>query len=283
MFQRDAEFRFAHIDDARFGDQSRLTVFHGLADFRGAEIGHAIFEFVDFRHTASFVNARFGPGGASFAHANFGGPLTNFDGMASIGPLVLMGAYMPTLRFHWEQIGKPVLASGEGPQTKGHDVRIPVLEQLFRRLEELGRSAESQKVYYHLSELRTWEALARSDIPLTDKALAIGEWVLWGFPSGYGTKLGRMLTVSLASWLIFASPFLLRRGALIRVGQSTPNGGQGLTEGLPHWSYEPVYGDELPAGSYSPTTFIERLRVAWLFSFALMFKTPLRGKGDPIL
>lgn len=277
MFQRDAEFRFAHIEDARFGDQSRLTVFHGFADFRGAEMGHAVFDFVDFRHTVSFVNARFGPGGASFGHANFGGPLANFDGMASKGPVVLRGAYMPTLRFHWDEIGKPVLATGEGPNTRGHDARIPVLEQLLRRLEDLGRSAESQKVYYHLSELRTWEALARSDIPLTDKVLVLGEWALWGFPTGYGTKLGRMLAVSLASWLIFALPFLLRRGALIRVGLSAPNGGQGLTEGLPHWSYEPVYGDELPAGAYSPMTFLERLRVAWLFSFALLFKTPLRG------
>jgi hypothetical protein len=166
---------------------------------------------------------------------------------------------MPTLRFHWDEIGKPVLATGEGPNTRGHDARIPVLEQLLRRLEDLGRSAESQKVYYHLSELRTWEALARSDIPLTDKVLVLGEWALWGFPTGYGTKLGRMLAVSLASWLIFALPFLLRRGALIRVGLSAPNGGQGLTEGLPHWSYEPVYGDELPAGAYSPMTFLERL------------------------
>jgi uncharacterized protein YjbI with pentapeptide repeats len=155
MFQRDDEFRFAHIHDARFGDPSRLTVFYGLTDFRGAEIGHAHFDFVDFRQTASFVNARFGPGGASFRHANFSGPLANFEGMASQGPVVLMGAYMPTLRFHWDEIGKPVLASGEALDTRGNDVRIPVLDQLYRRLEELGRSEESQKVYYHLAALRT--------------------------------------------------------------------------------------------------------------------------------
>jgi hypothetical protein len=73
---------------------------------------------------------------------------------------------MPTLRFHWDEISRPVLASGERPETRGQDVRIPVLEQLMRRLEELGRSEESQKVYYHLSELKRREALARSDVSL---------------------------------------------------------------------------------------------------------------------
>jgi uncharacterized protein YjbI with pentapeptide repeats len=109
MFLKDAEFRFATIERADFHDQAGLTVFYGLADFRGSEIGHAHFDFVDFRQTTSFVNARFGLGGASFLNANFGGPLANFDGVASQGPLVLTGAYMPTLRFRWSEIGKPVL------------------------------------------------------------------------------------------------------------------------------------------------------------------------------
>jgi hypothetical protein len=72
------------------------------------------------------------------------------------------------------------------------------------------------------------------------------------------------------------SPFLLRRNMLIRVVPSVPNGGKGLAEGLPRWSYEPLYGDELPARGYLPMTFLDRLRVALSFSLALLFKTPLR-------
>jgi hypothetical protein len=261
-------------------------VFYGLADFRGSEIGHAHFDFVDFRQTTSFVNARFGLGGASFLNAHFGGPLANFDGVASQGPLVLTGAYMPTLRFRWSEIGQPVLASwkrpaargrGERPAAQAHDIRIPVLEQLWRRLEELGRGEESLKAYYYLADLRRQEALARSDVSLMDKAMVWGEWVLWGLPTGYGTRFGRILLVALISWPVCALPFLLKCTAL-RVGPTEPSGSRGLPAGEPLWLHEPVYGTELPAGrTYPPVPFFERLRVALSYTFMLLFKIRLRG------
>ena len=59
-------------------------------------------------------------------------------------PRVLTGAYMPTLRFHWDEIGGPVLASEEDLEARGHDDRMPVLAQFLRRLEDLGMAEESQ-------------------------------------------------------------------------------------------------------------------------------------------
>jgi hypothetical protein len=150
------------------------------------------------------------------------------------------------------------------------------LEQLWRRLEELGRGEESLKAYYYLANLRRQETLARGDVPPMDKALVWGEWVLWGLPTGYGTRFGRILIVALVSWPICALAFLLKCTAL-RVEPAEPSGSRGLPGGEPLWLHEPVYG-ELPAGRADPPVpFFKRLRVALSFTFMLLFKIRLRG------
>jgi uncharacterized protein YjbI with pentapeptide repeats len=282
LFRSDAEFRFSQMNVARFGAaslstrpslvQAGLTVFNGLADFRNVNIGHAFFDFVDFKQAAALVNSHFGPGGASFRNANLEGPVANFEGVESAGPMVFSGAYLPTIRFHWDEIGSAVLANREREASTGRDIRIPILEHLMRRLDDLGRPDESQRLFYHLSTLRNWDTVQNKRRAPEDKFLAVAEWIFWGLPTDYGTKFGRILAVSLSSWLIFTVPFWLRSGSVVRVPSSRAGRGAAQEELSETWLYEPLR--KLPAGAEANRN---RVRAALSFCFILMFKTRSAG------
>ncbi len=244
-FNGDAEFRFCRISSADFGDRSNLTLFAKRADFRGCEMGQAVFDYAEFRGEVSFVNARFGAGGASFRDANLGDDLTDFEGVSSEGPLVLAGTYLPALRLHWRDIRAPVLAAG--PDSR-------VLAALHARLDDLGDSDGALEVSYQLSRKKFEEDVA---LPLpspttapstfldaaSQRLIAYGEWWFWGWPTGYGTKLGRILLLTLACWLAAALPVARAGHLIVRI----PADLLGDKKDPPARIYEPVPVEDLAA------------------------------------
>ncbi len=277
-FKEDAEFRFCHISSADFGDRSNLTLFAKRADFRGCEIEQAVFDYAEFRGEVSFVNARFGAGGASFRDANLGDDLADFAGVTSEGPLVFSGSYLPALRFHWRDIRAPVLAAG--PDSR-------VLAALHARLEDLGDSGGALEVSYQLSRKKFEEEVALplpspATVPSTfldaasQRLIAYGEWWFWGWPTGYGTKLGRVLLLTLACWLASALPVARARRLIARVSADAP-GEPGDKKDTPARIYEPVPIEDLRQPPGFPTSLRGRLNLALQFTFRVLFKVGPRG------
>jgi uncharacterized protein YjbI with pentapeptide repeats len=292
-FKGDAEFRFCRITTADFGDRENLTLFARRADFRGCEIERAIFDYTEFRGEASFVNLRLGAGGASFRSAYLGDERTDLSGLTSAGPLMLSDAYLSALHFHWRELRDPVLAAK--PDTK-------VLTALHARLKELGDSEGALDAGYHLARTRFGErvgaplpAPAGDPIAFADDAgerlIAYGEWLLWGLPTGYGTRLGRILLLCLLCWLLAAIPPASARGVLARVRPESIRRVEDPPE-RPERIYDPLLPEHLPGEPIFPTAFTARLRLALAFVFRVLFKVgptdvryvatrSLRSRGDP--
>ena len=58
QFARDAEFRFCKLGDADFGNAELISVFAGLADFRGCSMRSLRLDYADLRGDAMFVNLK---------------------------------------------------------------------------------------------------------------------------------------------------------------------------------------------------------------------------------
>ncbi len=277
-FKGDAEFRFCRISSADFGDRSNLTLFAKRADFRGCEMEQAVFDYAEFRGEVGFVNARFGADGASFRDANLGDDLTDFEGVSSEGPLVFSGAYLPALRFVWRDIRAAVLSAEP-------DARV--LAALHARLEDLGDSDGALEVSYQLSRKRFEEEVA---LPLpspttapsafldaaSQSLIAYGEWWFWGWPTGYGTKLGRILLLTLACWLAAALPVARARRLIARIPADAPSE-QGDKKDAPARIYEPVPVRDLGRPPCFPSSLRARLNLALRFTFRVLFKVGPRG------
>ncbi|HIE54783.1 MAG TPA: pentapeptide repeat-containing protein, partial [Chromatiaceae bacterium] len=277
-FAGDAEFRFCRIGNADFGNANNMTLFAKRADFRGCRIGTAIFDYVDFRGEVSFVNARFGPGGASFRHANLGSKIANFDGVESSGPLVFEKAYLPALLLYWEDTREPLLLGD--PDTK-------ILSVIQARLKALGQNDGALDAFYYLSQRKHQRIVGQPLPPLRTRPWAFldelgrrivsyGEWILWGWPTGYGTRLGRIVLLSLLCWLFAAVPMTFGKQILARIRLKDANGKKGEPDQQPR-SYEPIPPEKLAAEPCYPASLWERHALALRFSFRLMFKMGASG------
>ncbi len=272
-FKGDAEFRFCRISSADFGDQENLTLFAKRADFRGCKIETGVFDYVDFLGETRFVNSQFGAGGATFRHAHFGNKIADFDGLSSSGPLVLANAHIPSLHFRWREIRGAVLAA---------DPDAKVLATLHARLESLGEADGALDASYHLSRSKFAETTAESlpsptrnpaeflDI-FSRRLVAYGEWLVWGWPSGYGTKLGRVLLLALACWLIGALPAATTPGVLARISYDPGTNADNKTEKTSR-IYDPLVPEDLAREPRFPKAFPERLTLALGFTFRVLFK-----------
>lgn len=269
-FLGDAEFRFCRIDSADFGDRDNLTLFAKRADFRGCEFGSAVFDFAELRGEVSFAGARFGSGGASFRFANLGGGPADFGGVRLAGPLDLANAHIASLRADWREIREPVLAADPDART---------LTALHARAEALGDDYGKLDIGYHLARQRFEEATsgplpAPGQQPLGfidaigERLAAYGEWLLWGWPSGYGTKLGRTLMLAIAVWLLASIPPAVTPRLLARVNPAPVKGAGAPTPAI----YDPLPEEGLtPPPSY-PEGSAARLRTALRYLFRLLFK-----------
>lgn len=264
VFKGDAEFRYCRFKDVRFSNRKRMTVFHRLADFRGCRFDRAEFDFADFRGMTSFVKASFGEGGASFKDVVFNGPLSNFDTVQAAGPLNFSNAYMPTLQFRWVDVGPALLQSQPTSQT---------LKELWTRLDALGRTQEALRLEYEMKDRHRQEVLGDSHTPIEENVRVILEWVFWGWPTGYGTKIGRIVVIAVICWFTFAVPLVGKRGLLIRVPSTRTTRFEQEKDGAARSSgWRPLLWSELPEGASCPISLKDRFTLSLGYIFSLLFK-----------
>src|SRR2546427_12380088 len=101
-----------------------MTVFGGLADFRGCTMRSARFDYVDGRGDVMLVNVQIMPGDLTLRHAALRGGRSDFSGLRVAGRLDLEGAYISALYFHWSELAGALRRAG---------ARRDLLRPLFQR------------------------------------------------------------------------------------------------------------------------------------------------------
>jgi len=173
---------------------------------------------------------------------------------------------MPSIQLHWEEIGEAILEATP---------RSDLLEFLFNRLNKLDRPYEALTVYNEFRQLKRKEKLNNKKTTKAEKIYAILKWIIWGWPTGYGTKLVRSLCYIFGLWALFSIPIFLKKGIILKTKHElTPDEIKGRR------IYEPVYRDGVSSGTPSQLCLVTRM-ILWLvtriilpliFSFSLMFK-----------
>ncbi len=214
IFGGDAEFRFCRLAEADFGDAEQMSVFMRLADFRGCSFQSLRLDYADARGDLLLVNVQVAPGDVSLQHAALRGAQNDFRGLSVAGRLDLKGAQLANLQLNWHDVSAPLLRSNPASD---------VLRPLQRRLEELKKDDEALAASAIVADRVLGERLARPDVSFSDRTLIWLERVVWGHATGYGTRLGRILGIALACWLLMALPLLLARRVCIGALRELPD------------------------------------------------------------
>lgn len=271
-FNGDAEFRFCRVGAVDFGRRDGLTLFAKRADFRGCEFESANFDYVEFRGKTSFVDARFGVGGASFRYANFDNRFVDFAGVNSNGPLFFDNTYAPALHCYWKDIKQPLLKAM--PDSN-------VLAAFHARFKASGDTDGALKVSNYL-ELRIFQETVNSALPsfidtpaefidkLSQQLIAYLELVVWGWPTGYGTKIGRIILISLLSWLLLTLPILAVKQLLARIVLDADSSKQ--NSNAQRKIYQPLSIETLAEKPLFADSLTASLSMSLSFMFRLLFK-----------
>lgn len=272
-FMGDAEFRFCYIGTADFGNRNNLTLFAKRADFRGCVMQSAHYDYAEFRGETSFVDAHFGAGGASFRYTNFGNQSADFAGVRADGSLNFANANIAALHFYWQEIKQPFLATN--PDSK-------ILTAFHNRLKTSGDTNGALDVRYHLESRKFMETVATPLPSASQQALAFidafgqrvivyAERVLWGLPTGYGTKSGRILLLSLVIWLLAALPVIAAKGLLARVSFDR-NANSMQSPDSTAKIYQPIELKTFSAAPQFPDSLATHIGMAFSFTFLILFK-----------
>lgn len=224
MFGGDAEFRFCRLAEADFGDAEQMTVFMRLADFRGCSMSALRLDYADARGDLLLVNVQIAPGDASLQQAALRGAQNDLRGLNVAGRLDLKGAQLSNLQLNWNEISAPLLRSNPGSE---------VLRPLQRRLEDLKKDDEARGASAVLADRVIAERLAQPGTSFGDKGLLWLERIVWGWATGFGTQLARILGIALACWLLFALPLLLARAVRIGPLRAVPDKLPPLHDAMP--------------------------------------------------
>lgn len=260
-FVADAEFRKCQFHYLEFGGFDRV-VFKRLADFRGCTISTFIVTQTDFYGDVNFLGTKFGPGGARFDRVFMGGKNTYFEGVMLEGPIVFEASYMPNFRFHWSEISKALLRSNPDTTT---------LKELQARSSALGRLDDALSLEFYAATKKTQKKLTSHESSFSERAQAAVEYALWGLPTGYGTKLDKILLIAISLWLLGTVPLLLTEDKLYRLPTSLRNS----TSELKEFRFRPKTPDALPSNARQSQSLVERILVTLGFSFATIFKVPV--------
>ena len=263
IFKGDAEFRFCKFNQVQFSKSEYISIFYKLADFRASNMSFARFDYAEFRGLANFVKAKFGDGGVSFENAGIRGPSMILDSVNCDGPMILSGPYIPNLRFRWSEIGPAVLMAKPSSDD---------LELLWNRELALGRSREALKLEYYKSKLADKKVWVDPKAKPVERAWAMLRWIAWGWPTGYGTRFGRILLITGICWLICAIFSLSRRDLFIAVPPVKRFKKKDQNDEGTLRRYCPVNLEHLPIGAAVPISTARQLGLAFSFTFGLMFK-----------
>lgn len=251
-FGGEAGFQKCVLGKAEFSTENHPAMFLGPVDFRQCQMQQAKFDYAEFKGLVSFVGARI-EDELSFAHATFTDALTNLDQIRVGGQLILKGSYAPALQLRWSELENAILRS---------EPRSDVLEELKHRLQGLGRGEEVLNLEYHLCRSRFSERKSNSGISPVERIWFWIEEIVWGWPTGCGTRPGRILLIALMAWLALALPFMWGKLRLVNL----PKGA------LERPLYEPVLGSELIPDCRLVEGWPSRVVAGASFTFTLMFK-----------
>ena len=266
-FARDAEFRACRLGDVDFGDEQQMSVFAGLADFRGCTMRSLRLDYVDARGDVMLVNVRVDPGDLTMRNAVLRGLRSDFSGLQVAGRLDMDGAHVTAPHFRWSEVVGPLRRSDacrDGPPPAEGAARCSdVVRPLQRRLEFLKQDDEAREASAMLADHVLRERLGRKDLPFTERVTSWLERIAWGWTTGYGTQLGRIGLLSLATWLLLSAPIWLGPG--LRLGRW-----MGASGDAPQ-RHRAAPSERLhPA----PATALDRVLQRLGFSFGLVFSTP---------
>lgn len=258
---------------ARYGFSLVNVTFEDEAGFLRARLPlSAEFRRVKFRGPADFTDARFVPAAGGRRKQEF-----QFS-------YVDLGA---DTRIRWPQF--PALQ-----YWKQHD-RLQPLSSVLDGLEEYfrgrGLPADANAAYRHFEAMQRAELNARASAALGAKGgnvwralltpklldfatlpvlrealLAEAKWLFWGLPTGYGTRIWRLLMVALALQLIFTLIYYRLATVARRLDGRTHGGSWFRLFDLPD-RYLGEFDDEPAAAAAG-----RRLRDAFAASLLLMFK-----------
>lgn len=130
---------------------------------------------------------------------------------------------------------------------------------------------EARIVYAHFRWKKIKEDLSNKKIDLFEKVWLIMESLLWGLPTGFGTKIGRITLISLLALAICAIPTIIKKGILVEVPYKksvNKNTQSRVSKKL----FIPHNLDQLQTGARSPLSLSGRILISLSFVFALMFK-----------
>ena len=266
-FARDAEFRACRLGEVDFGDEKQMSVFAGLADFRGCTMRSLRLDYVDARGDVMLVNVRVGPGDLTMRNAVLRGLRSDFSGLQVAGRLEMEGAHVTAPHFRWSEVVGPLRRSeacrDEPPKVEGTARCSDIVRPLQRRLEFLKQDDEAREASAMLAEHVLRERLGRADLPFTERITLWLERVAWGWTTGYGTQLGRISMLSLAAWVLLSVPIWLWPGVPLGRWAGPPGEAPPRHRAAPAERLHPAPGSALD----------RRLRQLG-FSFGLVFSTP---------
>lgn len=256
VFAGDAEFRQCRLGDSAFGSIEQMTAFQRLADFRGCTIGNAGMDYVDFLGDLLLANARICPGSLSLQQSAVRGVGSDWRGLKVLGPLRLEGVQLHSIQWQWRELGDAI-----GRANPSSDV----LRRLLASLEAQKQESDVRTVSALLADRVIEEQLqpGRGDVGPGQRLWLWIERLLWGWSTGYGTRLDRIVGIALAVWAISMLPLLVLQGW-----------SPARMSGVGH-EHLPLH-QALPSGQLQPppATRTGRCSACLAYGFGLMFGLP---------
>lgn len=209
-FAGDAEFRFCELGAVDFGDADQMSVFGKLGDFRGCKMKSAKFDYIDWRGDAMLVNLDVS-GDLSLRNALLRGARSDWSGLRVGGAFLLEGTQVVALRLRWFDLEKALMRQPADKATQLAEPDIATLRMLHRQLLTLKQDDEAVEVGALIADRSLRERVARPDTPLLERPVLWLEQWLWGWATGYGTRLGRIGALMVAAWLLLSLPLLVGR------------------------------------------------------------------------
>ena len=192
----------------------RFLTFESYADFKRANfLGNTAFENVNFMQDADFTDADFkaGKDGSkqkfSLSYLNFKNLFIKWDQLPDIRCWVTdSSGRIKSFVDIKEEEQKKKTKSDQQQRDEKKDKELEPLSHVFKDLEAnfrtINQLSDANQAYYHRKKAELKETKNGDDSWLTTQREA--EWIFWGIPCGYGTKIYWIIGWSALITLLFA-------------------------------------------------------------------------------
>ena len=257
----------------------RFVTFESYADFkRTAFWGNTAFENVIFIQDANFTDAEFkarkkdgSKQKFSLSYLNFNNLFIKWDQLPSIRCWVTDSSDRIKSLVEIKEEEEKKAESGQ--QTRD-EKKLEPLSHVFKSLEAnfrtINQLSDANEAYYHRKKAELKETKNRDDSWLTTQREA--EWIFWGIPCGYGTKIYWIIGWSVLITLLFAVIYSIK-GELDR--QPYPEAKQDFNFKQRLFDFPKEYCSKnsmVEVKNHSARKFINALR----FSAVILFKVGYR-------